>query len=219
MHKRLLALLALISWVGCSGDEISGLMLIGFHGLKAEEEGCTYVENPTSSSTYDVAIAGEYGVPLNVFVHLRNELVGMANPEVGRVETHRITVRSLRVAFEGEGWLGLPDPIEIPVTGVVIEPNGSYWTHVTPLRAREAKILNRQFSNAEGEVKELRLRLRFFGETMDGTRVESNELSHTVHVCRDCLGCPPGQVMTAACAMAYAQPDGIACVEVENQGG
>lgn len=213
MRTRLLSTLMILSLAGCATDELPTLSLVGFHGLKIEAEGCTYTEPQMSSSTYDVGIATLFGMPLNLYAHLRNDLIGHADPQSGQVESNRVEVRSMRVAFEGEDWAQLPKPIEIPITGVAIEPNGEHWKHLSPITPKEAEILAGQFSLGEGQVKNLRIRLTFHGETMDGSSVVSNSLSHLVHVCRGCVGCPPGFEAAPACSMSFAQPDGIVCEE------
>lgn len=216
MRTRVWLLLVALLMVGCATDELPTLALVGFHGLKVEDEGCTYTDAQMSSSTYDTGLATTYGQPFNVYVHLRNELNALANPDVGQVEANRVEVRSMRVTFEGEDWSELPAPIELPVTGMIIDPDGDYWSNVTPITTREAAIFDRQFSTGEGEVKDLRIRLSFSGTTSDGSYVESNGLSYLVRVCRGCVSCPSGQVMRSGCAMAFAQADGVVCEEVED---
>lgn len=215
MQTRALSLLVALALAGCVVDEIPPLTLVGFHGLSAEDGGCTYTEAQMSSSTFDTGLAKLYRLPFNFYAHLRNDLAPHANPETGQVEAKRVEVRSMRVAFEGEAWTELPLPVELPVTGVAIEPGGEYWKHLSPITSDVASLLDRQFTRAEGEFRDLRIRISFVGETLDGTPVESNELSYLVRICRGCVGCPPGHVMVPACSMAFAQPDGIVCEEIE----
>lgn len=217
MRTRALMLLAALSVAGCATDELPTLALVGFHGLLVEEEGCTHTDAQMSSTTYDTALATSIGMPLNVYVHLRNELNVHADSETGQVEANRVRVNSMRVAFEGEEWSELPAPLELPVTGVVIDPNDDYWKHLTPIAPEVAAIFDRQFAIGEGTYKDLRVRMTFYGETLDGAPVESNELSYLLNLCRGCVGCPSGYVMEHSCQRSIAQGDGFTCTEADEE--
>lgn len=212
IHALLLAA-TLISF-GCAADEMPALTLVGFHGLEAEEDGCTRSEDQRSFAQYDTGLATTYGQPLSIYLHLRNELDVRANEQIGQVEANRIEVRSMRVSFEGEGWSTLPEPIVLPLTGVIVGPGEEYWKHAMPIPATLAEVFHDQLEGSD--ARELRLRIGLEGTTLDGEKVKSNELSHLVYMCKHCIGCPIGHVMVAACAMASAQNDGLTCEEVED---
>lgn len=217
MRIRALIPLLLLGSFGCTLDEeVSGLRLLGYYGLKAEDDGCTRTDDMTSFGHYDVAVAEEFGFPYLVYAHLRNDLAPTGDESNGRVDSNPVEVTRMRLVFEGEGWPTLPAPMEIPVTGTLIEPADEHWKLVEAIPAEVAGLLESNFERVGPLSKELRVRISFVGRTLDGTTVESNALTFKVFVCNGCFAQLCGGLgVVQVCAMAGAQGDGVSCLDDE----
>lgn len=210
----LMASLALLGLVGCSVDEAPSLVLSSFHGLNAGEDACVHTDQPISSRLFDLQVAHELGQGYMVYVRLENGLVSNEDLERGQLDTHRIEVTRLRVSYGGEDWETLPEPVRVPVAGVLIEPGGEYFT---PVGVIPAAVVDELVGQAPEGAKPARLEVRVTaeGRTLDGSEVVSNPLSLAVEACEGCLGASChaiGGVLVPLCQGAFAQSDGAQCM-------
>lgn len=217
MRKYLAIALSSLAWFGCEVESSPGLVLASFHNLKASDDGCSHVDDPASSSTFDVALSASLTHPFHLYLNLQNHLEPREDRQAGEMERQRITVESVDVTFEGEAWEALPGPIRVPVSGVLLPPAEGVYTPVPIIPPSIATLLSTQAPLTQGvPLVPLRIRVQANGRSDDGTRHTSNELVHLIYVCNNCLpsSCAAlGKIWGGLCRPASAQADGGACID------
>ncbi|HZU82507.1 MAG TPA: hypothetical protein VE987_06310 [Polyangiaceae bacterium] len=159
-------------------------------------QGCDYSTDPTqlytSSGTLDIALRTEYDAPFLV----GNQLVQQANSNQLRTETAFVTIQGAVVRItdadgnEIRSFTRLTSSTISPATGSVPSFEPIFVTIVDPTTLKaSADVQAHIVPAALGQSGLVRLvtYTRFFGYTLGGQNVESDEFEFPVDICNGCL--------------------------------
>lgn len=150
---------------------------------------CTFTADPTQpvlgEGTLDVALSAEYKA---VFL-VGNQLVPQADPTQPHTETSFVTVEGavVRIVDSSGNQLNTytqPAAATIPPSSGTTPGYASLGT--TILDSKTAGILTDQLKNNPGTIPVVSY-VRFFGHTLGGESVETNEFGFPITTCLGCL--------------------------------
>jgi hypothetical protein len=171
----------------CTHDDSSMFVLdVLAPQLVSNGAACFFTSDPTqpfiSSGTLDVGLAGEY----NAEYLVGNQLIQQGNTDQLRTETSRITVQGAIVRITDANGNQLKTYTRL--TAGTVQPGSGADPGYAPFNV--TTIDNGTASSikpARGALVRLITYVRFFGQTLGGQHVESNEFEFPVDVCNGCL--------------------------------
>jgi hypothetical protein len=145
---------------------------------------CTYSANPSqvflSRGTLDTAFRNEYDA---VFL-VANQLVTESNPNQVQTETANINIQGAIVRVTDAAGNQLDSYTSLTSGTVYAAVGGTPGYAVVSATAISQKALG---GGAAGGTKTLVSYLKFFGHTLGGDYIESNEFEFPVDICNGCL--------------------------------
>jgi hypothetical protein len=197
-----ICLLALCLGIGCDAQEFS-IQLQGVNPLDTSSCGPKKLGQNSfllSRGTVDLVLANDYEVNLSVINLLQDTLqVNNLNTEDGYVNTTDINLTNavIRYIDIDEVGLGLEETQEIPLAGLLqsgsINPVNQKVTVLTSTMSnnlRDGGLYNGR--NGNGRIAPTRgsytlvAAIKLQGKTLDGKRVESNEINFPIDLCAGC---------------------------------
>lgn len=156
---------------------------------------CTYTNSPTSAflggGTLDVGLATSYS-PVML---LGNQLVARGNAQESRVETNRVQIQGSVVRVTDAAGTELRS-YTVPASGFIDVASGTtpgYGLASTTLVDPDTAASLRTALAGSASTRTLISYVKFFGQTLGGTHVESGEYQFPIAVCYGCLvSFPPG---------------------------
>ena len=147
---------------------------------------CIYTANPTQSflskGTLDTAFRSEYDA---VFL-VANQLVTESNPNQAQTETSNINIQGAIVRDTDAAGNQL-DSFTSLTSGTVYAAVGGTPGYAATTATVISQKAVQAAGNLSGGVKTLVGYLKFFGHTLGGDYIESNEFEFPVDVCNGCL--------------------------------
>lgn len=147
---------------------------------------CVYAANPSqiflSRGTLDTAFRSEYDA---VFL-LANQLVAQSNPSQVQTETSHINIQGAIVRVTDAAGNQLDSYTSLTSGTVYAAIGGTPGYAVVSATAVSQKALKAAGGSASGSVTVVSY-LKFFGHTLGGDYIESNEFEFPVDVCSGCL--------------------------------
>ena len=153
-----------------------------------------------SRGTIDLVLANDYEANLSVISLLQNTLVANnLDPDDGYINTTDINLTNavIRYIDIDEVGLGFEEELNVPLAGLLIagspNPVNQKVTIITNAMAnnlRDSGLYNGR--NANGRISPTRgsftlvVAIKLQGKTLDGKRVESNEISFPIDLCTGC---------------------------------
>ena len=205
---------------GCDAEEFS----IQLMGVKAiDPTSCTPIGDESSllsQGTIDLVLAQDYVINLSMRNRLSNSLeVNMLNEDEGHLNTTDVTLKSavIRYLDPDEVGFGLGEDERVVAFGGLL-PSGN----LDPI-TRTLSILTPEMTNnlrQNGAFKGLNsaarigvvrnslsmiISVRVQGETLDGKRVESNEVTFPIEICTGCRISTRGR--SDECMLATGEQD------------
>ena len=156
---------------------------------------CTYTSDPTqafvSSGVLDLALRGQYDAEYLV----GNELLSQANSAVEKTETSYVTIQGAVVRILRA--TGAQVNSYTRLAGATIAPASGATPSFAPVSVTTIDLMTAEViapSTADGTIVRLVTFVKFFGQTLGGQSVESDEFEFPVDVCTGCLilGNPAG---------------------------
>lgn len=150
--------------------------------------GCAYTNSPTqpvvSSGVLDVALRGQYDAEFLV----GNQMVAQGNPDQLRTETSTINIQGAVVRITDASGNQLKSYQRL-TSGTVYPSTGGTpgYTPVSITILDHDTVMGQAGSLQPGATVRLVTYTRFFGKTLGGQSIESNEFEFPIDVCRDCL--------------------------------
>jgi hypothetical protein len=166
----------------CVHDDSSFFVQAAIYPQPQGSGTCTYTANPSqnfiSHGTLDVAFARQYRA---VFL-LANQLVAQSNPNQVQTETANINVQGAIVRDTDAAGNQL-DKFTSLTSGTVYAAVGG-----TPgYSAIDATVVSPTAAGAAGNGKTVVAYIKFYGHTLGGQYIESNEFEYPVDICNGCL--------------------------------
>ena len=151
---------------------------------------CTYQNTPTGPFVFrghmDVGLATSY-TPI---VLLGNQLVPRGNAQESRVETNRVQIQGSVVRVTDAAGTELRS-FTVPASGFIEVASGTtpgYGPAATTLIDPDtASALRTQLSANPSTTRTIISYVKFFGQTLGGTHIESGEFQFPTEVCYGCL--------------------------------
>ena len=197
-----LILLAFYSFEGCDAQEFS-IQLQGVNSI--DTSSCLPQEATNGSSllsrgTVDLVLANDYEVNLSVINLLQNSLaVNGLDSDDGYINTTDINITNavIRYIDEDEVGLGFEQEVEVPLAGLLVAGSQNPVNQkVTVMKSSMAKNLRDgglyNGRNSNGRISPTRgsftlvVAIKLQGKTLDGKRVESNEINFPIDLCTGC---------------------------------
>jgi len=150
--------------------------------------GCVYTNSPTqpivSSGVLDVALRGQYDAMFLV----GNQMVAQGNPDQLRTETSTINIQGAVVRITDASGNTLKEYQRL-TSGTVYPSTGGVpgYTPVSLTILDHDTVASQTSSLPAGATVRLVTYSRFFGKTLGGQSVESNDFEFPVDICKDCL--------------------------------
>jgi hypothetical protein len=159
--------------------------------LVANGNACVYTDQPTqtfiASGVLDIALRGSYDPAYLV----GNQLVPRGDPTAPKTETSYVTIDHaiVRVTESQSGqqistFTARTSATIAPSSGTTPSYEPIFVTTLDPSTLADARIAN---VVSGGGTKKLVTYVRFFGKTLGGQSVESDEFAFPVDVCFGCL--------------------------------
>ena len=202
LNRSMSVMIALSRVLGCDAQEFS-IQLQGIVPL--ETSSCAPLQqgqNTTllSRGTVDLVLANDYTINLSVINVLQDPLkVNNLSTDDGYINTTDINLTNavIRYIDIDEVGLGLEDEIDVPLAGLlqsgVVDPVAQKVTVLTNnmmTNLRDGGLYNGR--NSSGRIAPIRgsytlvIAVKLQGKTLDGKRVESNEINFPIDLCAGC---------------------------------